>query len=267
MELGQRLKQARLECGMSQRQLCGDVITRNMLSQIENGAANPSMETLRYLASQLKKPMGYFLEEQVITSPNQAIMTQARSLYPQDPQQVLNLLTDYRPQDEIFDQEYHLLSALCRIKLAEKALSQEKNEYAWRLLEETAQHGSQTIYYTPQLERKRLLLCYQARPDQAQSLAVMLPDNLKEILLRAAAETDPVKQGRILDSCVYADPQWQLLRAKAYFAQKDYRSALSHFENAPHSPEIYQQMELCCKELEDYKSAYFYAVKAREFKV
>lgn len=34
MELGQRLKQARLEAGMSQRQLCGDVITRNMLSQI-----------------------------------------------------------------------------------------------------------------------------------------------------------------------------------------------------------------------------------------
>ena len=64
MELGQRLKQARLEAGLSQRQLCGEEITRNMLSLIENGSARPSMETLRYLASRLGKPMGYFLEKQ-----------------------------------------------------------------------------------------------------------------------------------------------------------------------------------------------------------
>ena len=63
MELGQRLKSARLEMGLSQRQLCGDVITRNMLSQIEHGTAHPSMETLRYLASRLGKPISYFLEE------------------------------------------------------------------------------------------------------------------------------------------------------------------------------------------------------------
>ena len=34
--LGQRLKEARIEAGLSQRQLCGDTITRNMLSQIES---------------------------------------------------------------------------------------------------------------------------------------------------------------------------------------------------------------------------------------
>ena len=34
MELGEKLLQARQEAGLSQRQLCGDVITRNMLSLI-----------------------------------------------------------------------------------------------------------------------------------------------------------------------------------------------------------------------------------------
>jgi transcriptional regulator with XRE-family HTH domain len=53
MELGQRLRQARLEAGLSQRQLCGDTITRNMLSLIENGSARPSMDTLRCLAARL----------------------------------------------------------------------------------------------------------------------------------------------------------------------------------------------------------------------
>ena len=50
MELGDKLRQARLDAGLTQRQLCGDRITRNMLSQIENGLARPSMQTLRYLA-------------------------------------------------------------------------------------------------------------------------------------------------------------------------------------------------------------------------
>ena len=46
MELGEKIRQARLDAGMSQRQLCGDEITRNMLSLIENGSAKPSMKTL-----------------------------------------------------------------------------------------------------------------------------------------------------------------------------------------------------------------------------
>ena len=93
MDIGQRLKQARLEAGLSQRQLCGDVITRNMLSQIENGSARPSMDTLRYLSSRLGKPMGYFLEEDAVTSPNQQVMEQARQA---SGTQVLEILTVLR---------------------------------------------------------------------------------------------------------------------------------------------------------------------------
>ena len=50
MDLGEKLKKVRLDAGLSQRQVCGERITRNMLSQIENGSARPSMDTLRYLA-------------------------------------------------------------------------------------------------------------------------------------------------------------------------------------------------------------------------
>ena len=49
MELGEKLRQARIEAGLSQRELCGEEITRNMLSLIENGSAKPSMNTLKYL--------------------------------------------------------------------------------------------------------------------------------------------------------------------------------------------------------------------------
>ena len=81
MELGEKLLRARQEAGLSQRQLCGDVITRNMLSQIEHGTARPSMDTLRYLASRLGKPVSFFLGEDVVVSANQPLMVQARAAW------------------------------------------------------------------------------------------------------------------------------------------------------------------------------------------
>lgn len=63
MELGEKIRKARLEAGLSQRQLGGEEITRNMLSLIEHGTAKPSMKTLRFLAQQLGKPLSYFLED------------------------------------------------------------------------------------------------------------------------------------------------------------------------------------------------------------
>ena len=110
MDLAEKLKAARLEAGLSQRQLCGDTITRNMLSQIENGAARPSMATLQYLAQRLGKPVSYFLEEQAVVSPNLENITQARNAYgQQDYAQVLAMLEAFKEPDEAFGEEKKLL--------------------------------------------------------------------------------------------------------------------------------------------------------------
>ena len=78
MELGEKIRQARLDAGLSQRQLCGQEITRNMLSLIENGGAKPSMKTLNYLAGRLGKPLSWFVDEQ---APEQEVLLQsARNL-------------------------------------------------------------------------------------------------------------------------------------------------------------------------------------------
>ena len=61
MTLGQKIKAARLERGMTQKELVGDYITRNMLSKIENDSATPSVRTLEHLARALGLPTGYFL--------------------------------------------------------------------------------------------------------------------------------------------------------------------------------------------------------------
>ena len=64
MVLGEKIRRERLEAGLSQRQLCGGEVTRNMLSLIENGAAKPSMKTLTLFAQRLGKPVSYFLDEE-----------------------------------------------------------------------------------------------------------------------------------------------------------------------------------------------------------
>ncbi len=63
MTLGEKIRSARLDAQLSQRQLCEGIVTRNMLSQIENGSAKPSLTTLQALAQRLGRPLSYFLEE------------------------------------------------------------------------------------------------------------------------------------------------------------------------------------------------------------
>lgn len=264
MELGQRLKQARLEAGLSQRQLCGDTITRNMLSQIENGSARPSMDTLRCLAARLGKPVSYFLEEQTVTSPNQQRMAAARTA---EPAQALQLLADYKGPDPLFDAERFLLTALADLALAKQALRENRREYAISLLKKAAQAGAATPYYTPELERQRLLLLFEADPASAEQLAAALPDNSRELLLRATAalaRDDYPKAAAILDSADSRDSQWYFLRGEVFFFQKDYTRAADHYRlSGEDSQRVYARLEACYKELEDYKMAYFYACKRR----
>ena len=56
IELGKRIKEARIAKKMTQSEVVGDYITRNMLSQIESGVACPSIKTLQYLAKVLDLP-------------------------------------------------------------------------------------------------------------------------------------------------------------------------------------------------------------------
>ena len=266
MALGERIKTARLEKGLSQRQLSGDTITRNMLSLIENGSAKPSMDTLRILAARLEKPIGYFLEEDVQITPNQRIILKARSA---PPEEALALLKDYKKPDALFDPEYYLLTALSCMALSEQAIGENRTRLAENYLQQAAEAGAATVYYTPEQETRRLLLCHKAGIASAPELAEQLPDNTAELMLRAQAalETeDAPRSAALLDSCVHRDAQWHLLRGEACLQQQLYAQAIPHFLEAEKAlaAAVYPQLELCFRELEDYKQAYQYACKQKQ---
>lgn len=264
MDLSQKIKQARLESGLSQRQVCGDKLTRNMLSLIENGNARPSMDTLQYLAGRLGKPISWFLEDRPASSPNFEIILQARN---SPPQQVLELLSAYQAPDEYFDRERYLLEAVSCLSLAQTALEQGQRQRASALLEQAAQAGAKTPYYTEDLERKRLLLCAEADLP-ALPLAEKLPDLTRELLLRAKAALEmcvPEKALSLLEAAETRDPQWFKLQADALFVLGRYKEAVAAYEQAVSldPPEIYRCLEQCSIALGDYKNAYLYACKLR----
>ena len=261
MELGEKLKQARLEAGLSQRQLCQELITRNMLSQIENGSARPSMDTLRALAQRLGKPLSYFLEEESV-SVNQSIILRARTL---SPREALALLEEYRAPDPVFDPERYLLEATSCIRLAREAIGENRMGYAIALLTQAQEAGGHTLYYTPELERSRLLLCYAAGMDP-QTLLPLLPDSTEEFLLRAQAEFlrgDLRRCAQILEVSPQKTAAWHFLRAETYFAQQDYGSAAQHYLQAEQTRHLYARLEDCYRELGDFQNAYLYACKQR----
>lgn len=261
MQFGERIKKARLEAGLSQRQLCGDTITRNMLSLIESGKARPSMDTLAYFAKVLGKPMGYFLEEQVVTSPNQQVMEQAENaLKEENFSGVLEALKEYSDGDGLFDGRKGAVEAIACTALARKALEDGKPGYAMSLLEQAdAADGP---------NRERVLLRYEIRPDRAKELCSHLPSITQELLLRAQGALESGKTGvaaQYLDACEERTERWFLLRGRAHIAANQFQSAVGVLRRVENQfPEVcYPLLERCYKEQGDFQKAYEYACKRR----
>lgn len=266
MSLGETLRQARLEAGLSQRALCGDEITRNMLSRIENGVAQPSMRTLQYLAGRLGKPMSYFLDEQAVVSSNQQVMERARRLYDLGLfDEALEAFTGYAEPDPVYDREKALLAVLIRLALAEQAIAQRKTQYARDLLEATDTTG---VYCAEALKRQKILLL--GRLGGNKRLCSQLPSLDEELSLRAAEaiwQGDIRRGTHLLEAMQRRDsPKWMLLRGKACIAENACQNATQYLRRAEEAfpEEVIPLMEHCYRELGDYKQAYLYACKQKK---
>lgn len=63
MTIGEKIKNLRKEKGMTQNELSSGIVTRNMLSLIENNSAKPSLSTTRAFAERLGVPVEYLISE------------------------------------------------------------------------------------------------------------------------------------------------------------------------------------------------------------
>lgn len=267
MELGEKLLRARLEAGLSQRQLCGEEITRNMLSQIEHGSAKPSMSTLQYLAARLGKSVSYFLEEDAVVSPNQQVMADARMHYDAgDFPAAARVLEQYRGPDEVYDRERQLLEMLVALNLAEQAVEQGREPYAREILEQAA--GWEVPYCAEMLERRRLLLLGRIRGEKLSEICGQLPGLEEELLLRskAALEAEDAERAeKLLEAVESRGPEWCFLRGKVHMERREFAEAARCFHGAEgqYPRETAPYLEKAYREMEDYRRAYEYACRQR----
>src|SRR5258708_23967403 len=68
--LGDRVRSARRDAGLSQAQLAGDELTKGFISQIESGLVRPSIRSLQHIASRLGRPLDYFIPHDPLTPTN-----------------------------------------------------------------------------------------------------------------------------------------------------------------------------------------------------
>lgn len=264
MELGEKLRNARQEAGLSQRQLCGDIITRNMLSLIEHGSAKPSMDTLKLLAARLGKPMSYFLEEDAVVSPNARVMESARERFDAgDFAGAAAALEGYRAGDGVYDREAALLRKCSYLELAEQAIREKRRPYALELLEKAKPAAA---YCSEALERRRLLLLGQI---SGEEVSTQLPSLDGELMLRAGEALrrgDTVRARKLLEAAEdQAGTQWNFLMGLVRLEGKKYREAARCFHRVEDSwpRETAPLLEQCYRELGDYRRAYEYAVRQK----
>ena len=247
MELGKKLKAARLEAGLSQKALCGDTVTRNMLSQIESGKARPSMDTLLFFANRLGKPISWFLEES--TALDRAVAAFESAQYSEALRELALC-----PQDG----HTLLLCKLCYIELGRQALEEKRLPYARELLGKAGQVNG--AYPVPGLEGERQLLLAMAGGETTNG-----DDRLWLIQAENALSAGDVLRA---ESCLTAvenrDERWQLLAGRCRMAVGDFAGAMEYLRNAERFPQSLPLLEQCARELGDFRAAYEYACKIRE---
>jgi len=280
MHPGERIRGLRREKGLTQSQLAGDVITRNMLSQIENGQAQPSMRTLEHLASVLGVTPGWLLGESDSDplAESKQLLRMGRGA---------EALEAARKAGAAGD-EGEILLAQIYANLCRGAWNAGHYPEAAGYAEECCRCNRKSLYASRDLELEMLWVQAQCAGSYKSSEGSALVRfkglyeatgwEAKNHLLRAGEQLSlgnlqgAEREIWTITTLNQEDRPWYLLlRGRLALGQDKYGNAVSFLQRAEqegaHLPgllrEVYPAMEAAYRELEDYRKAYEYAAKAR----
>ena len=283
MTLGQRIRQARIDRGMTQKQLVGDQFTRNMLSKIENDSATPSVRTLEYLATRLSLPAGYFLAGAKYsdgTSPDG--LDEMRLAYREGRYADCIDLLEQQKYAATSDEGY-LLHSRASLAAAREAMQKRDYTAAKEYADSADYYNRQTMYYSAETDAEMSLIL-------AECALVLAPEEFEENAkeyTRAASSLcfatrflfdrveyllltgEPELALRLLSTAEDGSARYEYLRGWALLSSGDFPAAAEALRRAEEANDpalldaIYRKAEECYKAMEDYKMAYTYAARQR----
>ena len=138
---------------MTQAALCGDYMTRNMLSQIENGIAKPSVDTICYLADRLGVPSGFLLSEtdDILAFQKLSCIKEIRALFASGDYGECARICERLPG---CDDEIALILASCYLNIGKKHLDSGNVKAAENALNACIIFSDKTVYASKEIKRR-----------------------------------------------------------------------------------------------------------------
>ncbi len=281
--IGSRIRSLRLAAGLTQSELAGDRITRNMLSKIENGSATPSLATVAYLSARLNISPGYFFDPGEKGQPDplpayrkMAAIGQIRDSFRAE--RYSEALVLCRSLDETEDDELRLIMAECSLHLGIQDCQQGRLLTARDRLSFALEQAALTCYSTDHIKAlSQAYLTFIASFDLASpypmaeqghvpftpELDFCLYTNVLSLfskgrfkdgaaILSAGIIRDPVLVGHLSGKLALSEAQYSLA--------KQILTAL--LDKAPDDMlryHIYADLELCYLSLSDFRNAHLLA--------
>ena len=278
MNVGEKIRNLRLSKLMTQADLAGDQITRNMLCTIERGAALPSLPTVCYIAQRLNVPVGYLLaedEDDIAYRKMVAMPNVRRALTAGDYRGCLAVL--HSNFGDSFDDELALIRAECEYRIAKEAFDCGRLHAAATGFDRAIAASQETVYDTAWI-RNRAAVYF-------RYLGTLSPTLTSDLLEESEIETAKSIGD---DFCAYVLAKEALdgeregeveeylsrnrgnifaarLEALRYMHRGETARALAAYEALLSNDaltvgvlmyEVFGDMELCCRQNDDYKRAY-----------
>ena len=284
MNVGEKIRQLRLSKMMTQADLAGEQITRNMLCCIERGTALPSLPTVCYLAERLSVPVGYLLCEEGDEGAYRKMMAMPnvrRALAEGDDAGCLSVLSGVGP---FADDELSLLRAECEYRLACAAFAEGRlraaaagfdraliaaeattHVTAWmraaagvyfRYLASLSPTFSSDVLDEDEVENAR----YEGDDFAAYYMAIEAfeGERMGEVEHYLSRTGDTLYAARVQALCL-------MKQGATVEAQKALETLLNRQELGVGVLlyELFGDLDLCCRQNDDYKKAYEYATARR----
>ena len=281
MNIGEKIKTLRLSKMMTQADLAGDQITRNMLCTIERGAALPSLPTACYIAERLNVPVGYLFaeaHEDFAYRKMAAMPNLRRALGAEDYSGCLTVLNT--AFGDAYDDEIALIRAECEYHIAKAAFDCGRLRAAAAGFDRAVEAAEHTVYDTGWIRTRaavyfRVLaglsptLISDTLEDVEVSTAKSVGDDFCAYILAKEA-LDAQREGEVHEYLEHhADTVYAArLQAQLLMRSGALQEALQAYERLLSSDaltvgvlmyEIFDDMELCCRRNDDYKRAYEFA--------
>ena len=280
MNIGEKIRELRVSKLMTQAELAGTRITRNMLSCIENGTAQPSLSTILYIAARLNVPAGFLLAEEgdEIVYRKMNGFENIKSAYMAKDLlgcRSLCLSTCPEPDDEIC-----LLLADCNLGIATEEFWNGRLHSACRFFDEALEYAEKTMYPTHHVDAQARVYFGYMRRLSATLYSDMLDEEALPLVKCVSDFADYVdalealEEGETSVAHAYVEKEREPsffeehIRVRLMMEDGDFSGAKEHLLQLLEASDplnkicLYSllcELEVCCRETEDYKGAYNYA--------